>query len=228
MLVIPKRNYPITFSRSTFVNREVNFTQFAVSMRCVRKDLYAQTITLHYLSDGNIYCRLLFRKQEFLIPIIVLLKALADTSDQEIYNSIVKGDSTNSEISDRIEVILRHGKSLNITNSSQALRFLGSRFRVVLNLSFFEVNDEEIGKIFINENICVHLAKFTDKYNCILLMIDKLLDYVTKKHEADNQDSLANQEVLVTGHLYQMVLRERIDELLQILRFRIIKDCLSA
>jgi len=111
---------------------------------------------------------------------------LADTSDQEIYNSIVKGDSTNSEISDRIEVILRHGKSLNITNSSQALRFLGSRFRVVLNLSFFEVNDEEIGKIFINENICVHLAKFTDKYNCILLMIDKLLDYVTKKHEADN------------------------------------------
>ncbi len=26
MLVIPKRNYPITFARSTFVNREVNFT----------------------------------------------------------------------------------------------------------------------------------------------------------------------------------------------------------
>jgi len=41
MLIIPKRNYPIAFSRSTFTNREANFTKYAVSMRCVRKDLYA-------------------------------------------------------------------------------------------------------------------------------------------------------------------------------------------
>jgi DNA-directed RNA polymerase I subunit RPA2 len=41
MLVIPKRNYPIAFARSKFAQREANFTQYAVSMRCVRKDIYA-------------------------------------------------------------------------------------------------------------------------------------------------------------------------------------------
>ncbi len=59
-------------------------------------------------------------------------------------------------------------------------------------------------------------------------MIDKLLGYVTGKYSGDNMDSVANQEVLITGHLYQMILRERISELLQGLRFRIIKDCKNA
>jgi DNA-directed RNA polymerase I subunit RPA2 len=59
-------------------------------------------------------------------------------------------------------------------------------------MQFFQATDEEIGEIFLKENICVHLNKFIDKYNCLLLMIDKLLGYVTNKHKADNLDSLAN------------------------------------
>jgi DNA-directed RNA polymerase I subunit RPA2 len=53
MLVMTKRNYPVGFQRGTFVNRGKLFTPYAVAMRCVRDDLFAQTITLHYLSDGN-------------------------------------------------------------------------------------------------------------------------------------------------------------------------------
>ena len=82
--------------------------------------------------------------------------------------------------------------------------------------------------IFLKELICVHLPNLSDKFNTLLLMTDKLLNYATNRHQGDNLDSLANQEVLLTGHLYQMIIRERISELLQNLRYRIIKDCKNA
>ena len=41
MLIQPKRNYPIVFSRGAFCNRGRFFTPHAVQMRCVREDMHA-------------------------------------------------------------------------------------------------------------------------------------------------------------------------------------------
>jgi DNA-directed RNA polymerase I subunit RPA2 len=60
MLIMTKRNYPIAFQRGTFINRGRLFTPFAVLMRCVREDLFSQTLTLHYLSDGNCMMRMIY------------------------------------------------------------------------------------------------------------------------------------------------------------------------
>jgi hypothetical protein len=35
--------------------------------------------------------RLIYQKQEFLIPVYVLLKSLLDCTDAQIYNRLVKG-----------------------------------------------------------------------------------------------------------------------------------------
>jgi DNA-directed RNA polymerase I subunit RPA2 len=45
-------------------------------MKCIRSDETSQSITLHYVSDGNIFLRLMIKKQEFLIPLGVVLRAL--------------------------------------------------------------------------------------------------------------------------------------------------------
>ena len=62
-------------------------------MRCVRDDMFAQTVTLHYLSDGNCTLKFIYQKQEFLVPAYVLLKALLPegATDVYIYNRLVKG-----------------------------------------------------------------------------------------------------------------------------------------
>lgn len=67
-------------------------------MRCVRDDGFAQTLTIHYLTDGNCVLKFVYQKQEFLVPVYVLLKALAPSSaasdgstDALIYNRLVKG-----------------------------------------------------------------------------------------------------------------------------------------
>jgi DNA-directed RNA polymerase I subunit RPA2 len=55
------------------------------------------------LTDGNCVMKFIYQKQEFLIPIYVLLKALAPQSassdgatDVMIYNRLVKGSGKNS------------------------------------------------------------------------------------------------------------------------------------
>lgn len=88
MLILQKRNYPIAFVRSGYINRGPNYTPFAVQMKCVREDLFSKSITLHYVADGSVFLRILHRKQEFLIPVIVILKALAEISDLQIYNKV--------------------------------------------------------------------------------------------------------------------------------------------
>ena len=45
-------------------------------MRCARWDQSTCTVTLHYLSNGAIRLRVLIRKQEFMIPLTIILNAL--------------------------------------------------------------------------------------------------------------------------------------------------------
>jgi len=62
MLIMNKRNYPVAFERGSFVNRGKFFTPYAVQMRCVRDDMFAQTVTLHYMSDGNCTMKFIYHK----------------------------------------------------------------------------------------------------------------------------------------------------------------------
>lgn len=58
--------------------------------------------------------RLIYQKQEFLIPIYVLIKALVEVTDVQIYNRLVKGYFKNRQIGDRVEVLLQDGNKLGL------------------------------------------------------------------------------------------------------------------
>jgi hypothetical protein len=67
--------------------------------------------------------KFIYQKQEFLVPIYVLLKALAPSSAQSdgatdayIYNRLVKGYFQNRQISDKVEVLLADGNKLGLFN----------------------------------------------------------------------------------------------------------------
>ena len=63
-----------------------------------------------------------------------------------------------------------------------------------------------------------------DKFNYLLIMTEKLYALINNEIQADNLDSLMNQEVLLPGHLYMMMLREKLEEILITIRFRVLKD----
>lgn len=161
MVIQQKRNFPIAFSRPTFINRGKGFTSYACMMRCVRDDLFAQTITLHYVSDGSCTLRLLYLKQEFLLPVIAILKALFQCPDSMIYHRILNGaHKDRSIVGDRVESILQQGKNLNLYSQEQCQAFLGSRFRTILTGVTDEMTDSEAGVLFLMNHICVHLPDF--------------------------------------------------------------------
>ena len=113
---------------------------------------------------------------------------------------------------------------MSLNTREECLAHLGKNFRVVLNITNPEVTDREVGEIFINENICVHLNNNNDKINTICVMISKLYALVSDEISPDNLDALQNQEILLPGHLYLMILRERLEEMLLGIRAKVFKD----
>ena len=223
MLIVQKRNYPVAFLRPSYVNRGPGYTQYAVQMRCVREDFYAKTFTLHYISDGNIYLRILYKKQEFLIPLIVILKGIGNYSDREIYTQLMKGRHQNSGLSDKIEVLIKTAKSLCLYTQQQFLEYLGRNFRLLLGINS-QYSDKQAGEIFLAENICPHLSEASDKFYTLCLMVDKLYALVDGEVKPENLDSMAVHEVLLPGHLYLMILREKLEDALSYVKARMIKD----
>ena len=53
-------------------------------------------------------------------------------TDVQIYNRLVKGYFENSQIGDKVEVMLADGNKLGLFSQEQCLAYLGSRLRTVL------------------------------------------------------------------------------------------------
>ncbi|PVV05031.1 hypothetical protein BB560_000446 [Smittium megazygosporum] len=213
MLIAPKRNHVSAIKRPSYANRGPGFTMFATQIRCVREDQTSCTSTLHYLNTGNLMFRFAWYKQEYLVPAILVLKALCDSSDKEIFENLVQTDINDTFLKDQVELLLRSLKSYNANNKYQALKYLGSKFRVVMNLSE-DVTDAQVGEHLIKKVVMVHLDSWKDKFNMLIFMIRKLYSLVANEIQPDNPDSMQNQELYLPGFLYLGIIKEKLNDIL--------------
>ncbi|KAF2495544.1 beta and beta-prime subunits of DNA dependent RNA-polymerase [Lophium mytilinum] len=234
MLVVNKRNYPMAITRPSFANRGPTYSKFGVQIRCVRKDQTSQTNVLHYLNDGNINFRFSWRKREYLVPMMMILKALVETNDREIFEGIVgaagsKGLQEKQFVTDRLEVLLRTYKVYGLQGKAKTRAHLGDKFRPVLRVAE-DMSDEDAGTEFLKRIVLVHLGdgKVTDeqnadKFKLLLFMVRKLYALVEGDCAEDNPDAVQNQEILLGGFLYGQILKERLDEWLFSIRLSLQK-----
>ncbi|KAF4554591.1 DNA-directed RNA polymerase I subunit RPA2-like protein [Elsinoe fawcettii] len=223
MLIVNRRNYPMAIIRPSFVNRGATYTKFGIQIRSVRPDQTSQTNVLHYLSDGNVTFRFSWRKNEFLVPVLMIVKALAETNDREIYEGIVgpagsEGIAEKQFVTDRVELLLRTYRTYDIHGKAKTRAYLGNKFRVVLGVPD-DMSDEEAGAAFIKKIVLPHLGALDstessdlDKFRMLLFMIRKLYSLVEGECAVDNPDAVQNQEILLPGSLFGMIIKERIDE----------------
>lgn len=218
MLIVQRRNHPMAIVRPSFANRGASYSQYGVQIRCVRPDQTSQTNVLHYLNDGQVTFRFSWRKNEYLVPVIMILKALCDTSDREIFDGIIGSDVTNSFLTDRLELLLTGYKKRypQLKNRRQILQYLGDKFRVVFQASP-DKSDYQVGQEVLDRIVLVHLNNDTnkDKSSMLLFMIRKLYSLVAGECCPDNPDATQHQEVLLGGFLYGMIIKEKIEEYLQ-------------
>jgi len=98
-------------------------------------------------------------------------------------------------------------------NKNDNLKYIGNRFRLVLT-NDNSLTDVQVGTIFMKEHILVNSDNDFDKFNTLCLMANKLYLLANHKIQPDNLDSLNTQEVLLPGHLYTMILKEKLEEIL--------------
>ncbi len=216
VLQIPRRNHMMAMQRSSFQRRGPLFSDKAVSMRCVGPDQTGHTLTLHYLVDGTAQVKLGIRKAEYFIPVVLLLRALKQTTDLEIYTSVLRGAHLGGDtfISDRCELSLAAVAPLRLFAREQCLAYLGSQFRAVLYDTAEDTPDEEVGRLLLRKHVLVHLESGRDKFAVLIEMMRKLYAFVAGQCGADNADALNNHEMLMGGHLMCAILKERLDMLL--------------
>lgn len=211
LLQVQRRNFPLAIERSSYKNRGSNYTDKGVAMRCTRPDQTSVTVTLHYLSNGGATLRFVLRKQEFLLPVVLVAKALLNISDQELFNRIVGGDYENTFMTTRLELLLRDFKSYKLNTPTECRAYIGSLFRGSLPLSD-RADDATCGAFLIERYIFVHTKSFSEKLDCLILMIRKLFSFVQGRCISDNADALMNHEILLPGHLISMYIKEKMEE----------------
>lgn len=221
-----------------------------VSIRCSRHngDQSSITNTLHYLSTGGATLKFTARKQEFLIPVILILRALSgaeDSSnyhmdaadaaagssrgmgitDEELYRCIVQGDEKNTFLVARAGLLLQEARAKygDLNTPEECLAFLGSRFRRLTQQAETK-KDVEVGHYVIRQYILIHVASYKEKLDCLLLMIRKLYSFAAGDSCADNADSLQNQEILLPGHLMSTFVKEKFIEFLESFRNGLVNE----
>ncbi|KAF3665070.1 putative multiple C2 and transmembrane domain-containing protein 2-like [Capsicum annuum] len=111
LIILPKRNYPMSMARNSFRDRREGYSDKAVVIRCVREDQSAVSLKLYYLNNGSARLGFWIQGREYLLPVGIILKlylsmilseavvlaediskihciivkALVDTTDHEIY-----------------------------------------------------------------------------------------------------------------------------------------------
>lgn len=223
MLIVQRRNHPLALIRPSFANRGNSYTKYGVQIRSVRRDQTSQTNVVHYLDDGNATFRFSWRKNEYLVPVVMILKALVETNDREIFDGIVGADTGNSFLTDRLELLLRTFKQYNLYGQQETLAYLGDKFRVVFGAADDEL-DVAVGQQVLDKIVLVHLNDNRDKFRMLLFMIRKLYSLVAGECAPDNPDAAQHQEVLLGGFLYGMIIKEKIDEVLLNYKLQITSD----
>jgi DNA-directed RNA polymerase beta subunit len=215
LLIHTRRHYPVAMERAAYTKRGSTYTNMGVSMRCVRNDETSMTNVLHYLTDGSATFRVLIHRQEYFIPIVLLLRALKETSDREIYDRALAGDANNTFMSERLEMMLARSSTKGNAFSHEAARaHLGASFRNELELPA-SVTDVDAGAVFLERHVLVHLGHDgAAKFALAVEMLRKLYALAHGTIRPENPDSPMLQEVLLPGQLYTMLMKERLEDYL--------------
>ena len=207
MLVMPRRNYPLVCSRTGFRSRGRGFTEHACILRGVAADETSAANILHWRLNGGPVLTFSVRKRAYFLPVALLLRALTDRSDMEIYEAVVRGAEDSLSLRTVTHVLLTElSRDAQFACRSSMIRYFGDMFREVLQLPSW-VTNEEAGHFLLQHYIATHLEENDAKFQLLCFMIRKLHAYVTKQCCEESNDNIMFQEVMLPGHLYLQVLK---------------------
>ncbi|KAF6208467.1 hypothetical protein GE061_016923, partial [Apolygus lucorum] len=219
MLLMTRRNYPIAVQRSSWKSRGRGFSDIGVLIRSVKPDQTAANNVLHFVNDGSVRVMFSYMKSMYYAPLILIIKCLVDVSDEAIFKKIVEGYEDDLYMKSCVLNMLRALHYENIHSQYDARKFLGETFRPKLSwLLPVSCTEEDVCNFVLKHSMLIHLDEYEDKWHCLVFMIQKLYCTVGNKSIMENVDGVMMQELLMGGHLYLQVLKEKLQTWLGVLK----------
>lgn len=196
--VAQKRNYLFALKKKS---KDLAYTDYSVSIRSVGDDEIGQKNEIKYCSDGNIHLKIYLHKRIYLIPIVLVLRALVNTTDSEIY-TIMGSDK-------RILTVLSKMKDFETYSQKECLEYLGNRFKPILKIE----DPMECARELLRKVILIHLDKQEDKFNLLVEAVKKLFRCYDQKIHPDDIDAPSNFELYTEAQLIPLCIREKLEEI---------------
>ncbi|RWS21416.1 DNA-directed RNA polymerase I subunit RPA2-like protein, partial [Leptotrombidium deliense] len=209
-LTAQRRNYPMAVARKTWVQSGHLFTEYGVSIRCVGPDQIGSNLVLHYLSNGTAKLRFFYEKQPVFIPIVMVLKALCNYTDQYIYTELVKGKESDSFYCSCIMDMLRYLHQEQVYTHDDVKKYIGERLRIKTDLPEW-YTDQQVAEFLFKKCVAIHLNNNNDKFNLLVHMTQKLFAAAHGECALENPDNPMYHELYMSGHIYFTLLLERIE-----------------
>lgn len=224
MLIQTRKNYPIALKRGSWKDRGKLFSDVGVIIRSEMPDHTTTNNVLHFLNNGTAKFMLSYQKAMSYLPVMMLLKALIPVTDLQIYQSCIRGYEDDLYFCGCVQSMLRDLQDEGLHTHEECLEFLGKVFRKRLNKHYATwMSDIEVAQYLLKQTLLIHLTDNKDKFHMICLMIQKLFQAAQDKVVAEGADSTMMHEVLLGGHLIQMMLKDRLQQYLITLQFNILK-----
>ncbi|RWS07039.1 DNA-directed RNA polymerase I subunit RPA2-like protein [Dinothrombium tinctorium] len=186
------------------LNMEFQF----VALEMIKSE--ALNLVLHYLSNGTAKLRFFYLKQPVFLPIIMVLKALRNVSDQFIYTELVKGKENDTFYCSCITNMLRLLHQEGLFTHQQVKDFIGERLRVKVDLAPW-YSSSEVTDFLFQQCIAIHLYNNVDKFNLLVYMTRKLFACARGECAIENPDNPMFHELYMSGHIYFTLLLERFE-----------------
>ncbi|XP_067931459.1 DNA-directed RNA polymerase I subunit RPA2-like [Watersipora subatra] len=223
LVINPRRHFPMCVRRPRWKHRGKFFTEFGIIIHSSKADMSGATSVLHYLSKGAAVFAFIYMKQQFFMPVCMLMRAIINADDFGLYKELIKGQEDNQFFKMSIIGMLRELSGEGFFTQQDVLSKIGARFRIKLTELPPWYTDAQVASFLLGECVLPHLTEATDKINLLVSMTRKLFVFATGGCCEDNPDSPANQELLLPGHLYTAVLCERLRTWLTSVKFGILK-----
>lgn len=242
MITVPRSNHAISAKRSKNASRGPLFTDLSVSYRSMRKDLTTFTMHFHYLQSGAVRARISIKRNEYFIPVGILLRAFmpSGTTDRELYELLVGGERDNGrlgttavaivkELSERYPSFRIRDAEPDVppsTSKYAATAYLGRNFSAVIGLDEDVVSDHTAGESFLRQYVLVHLSTGAmeasdpsldrSKADTLVLIVRKLVATWSGEIETDDADAPSHLSVMTPGQLYLGTLKDRLEALIRV------------
>uniref|UniRef100_A0A182SQS8 DNA-directed RNA polymerase n=1 Tax=Anopheles maculatus TaxID=74869 RepID=A0A182SQS8_9DIPT len=230
MLVMTRRNYPIAVNRNTWRDRGKDFSMTGIFIRCVRNDQHSTKNVLHYLTNGTAKLMISIGKSLSFIPVLMILKALGNHSDNEIYRKLIDGYEDDQYYKRCIMNMLRDLHEESMHTSQDCRTYIGSLLRYMtmyINMPKW-YTDEQAGSYILDRCVLIHLDNVEDKFHLLVHMIHKLFAVVQGRSAPESLDNVMMQELMLGGHIYQNFLREVCISTMGYVRMNLVKLCPDA